>query len=84
MILNSGVTRAEAMAYRDARREAMTGGDWVEIERQLLRAYQLLRSSVGGPRGEMKKAPAEAGAFRTSSSGEISTSRRPGSYRGPS
>jgi hypothetical protein len=44
----SGVARAEAMAYRDARREAMTDGDWAEIEAQLLRAYQLLKTGVAG------------------------------------
>jgi len=43
----SGIARAEAMAYRDARREAMTDGDWTEIERQLLRAYQLLKTAIG-------------------------------------
>jgi hypothetical protein len=47
-IAASGIARAEAMAYRDARREAMTERDWSEIEAQLLRAYQLLKSSVGG------------------------------------
>jgi hypothetical protein len=42
----SGIARAEAMAYRDARREAMTDGDWGEIERRLLRAYQLLKAAI--------------------------------------
>ena len=46
-ILASGIARAEAMAYRDARREAMTDSDWAEIERQLLRAYQLLKTGIG-------------------------------------
>lgn len=45
-MLASGIARAEAMSYRDARREAMTGADWVEIEAQLLRAYQLLKSGI--------------------------------------
>jgi hypothetical protein len=30
--LISGVGRAEAMAYRDARGQAMTDPDWLEIE----------------------------------------------------
>ena len=44
----SGVARAEAMAYRDASREGMTERDWAEIERQLLRAYQLLKAGIDG------------------------------------
>ena len=44
----SGIARAEAMAYRDARGSTMTPQDWSEIEVQLLRAYQLLRRSVSG------------------------------------
>jgi hypothetical protein len=47
-IAASGVARAEAMAYRDARREGMTERDWAEIEGQLLRAYQLLKAGIGG------------------------------------
>jgi hypothetical protein len=47
-IAASGVARAEAMAYRDARREGMTERDWAEIERQLLRAYKLLKAGIGG------------------------------------
>ena len=47
-IAASGVACAEAMAYRDARREGMTERDWAEIERQLLRAYQLLKAGIGG------------------------------------
>jgi hypothetical protein len=45
-MLESGVVRAEAMAYRDARSKSMTAADWAEIEMQLLRAYQLLKASV--------------------------------------
>ncbi len=45
-ILASGVARAEAMAYRDARREAMTERDWVEIESRLLQAYRLLKAGI--------------------------------------
>ena len=44
----SGVARAEAMAYRDARREAITERDWGEIEARLLRAYQLLKTGIAG------------------------------------
>ena len=43
----SGIARAEAMAYRDARREAMTDADWAEIERQLQLAYRLLKAGIG-------------------------------------
>jgi hypothetical protein len=45
----SGIARAEAMAYRDARREGMTERDWAEIEGQLLRAYQFLKAGISGP-----------------------------------
>lgn len=44
----SGIGRAEAMAFRDARGETMTEADWSEIEAQLLRAYQLLEAAVAG------------------------------------
>jgi hypothetical protein len=46
VMLESGVARAEAMAFRDARSRSMTEGDWSEIEAQLLRAYRLLKGSV--------------------------------------
>ena len=42
----SGIGRAEAMAYRDARGEAMTDQDWSEIECRLRRAYQSLKAAV--------------------------------------
>ena len=42
----SGIERAEAMAYRDARGKIMTDQDWSEIERQLLGAYRLLKTGV--------------------------------------
>jgi len=48
VMLQSGITRAEAMAYRDARGQAMTDADWTAIEDQLLRAYQLLKTPVAG------------------------------------
>jgi len=44
----SGIARAEAMAYRAARREAMTERDWADIESRLLRAYRLLKQGIGG------------------------------------
>jgi hypothetical protein len=47
-ILESGIARAEAMAYRDARYKSMTEANWSEIETQLLRAYRLLKASVDG------------------------------------
>ena len=43
----SGIGRAEAMAYRDARGQAMTDQDWSEVERRLRRAYQSLKALVG-------------------------------------
>ena len=47
--LQEAVVDAEAMAFRDApRREAMTERDWGEIEGQLLRAYQLLKTGIEG------------------------------------
>jgi hypothetical protein len=46
-MLASGIARAEAMAYRDARREAMAQRDWAEIEGQLLQAYRLLKAGIG-------------------------------------
>jgi hypothetical protein len=45
-MLESGVVRAEAMAYRDERAGAMTEADWGDIEAQLLGAYRLLKTSV--------------------------------------
>jgi hypothetical protein len=47
-MLESGIVRAEAMAYRDARGGAMPEADWSEIEMRLLRAYRLLKASVDG------------------------------------
>jgi hypothetical protein len=45
-LLISGVGRAEAMAYRDARGQAMTDPDWLEIECRLRRAYRSLKAAV--------------------------------------
>jgi hypothetical protein len=46
VLRESGVARAEAMAYRDRRGRAMTAEDWSAIEAQLLRAYNLLKGAV--------------------------------------
>jgi hypothetical protein len=45
------IVRAEAMAFRDARGQAMTDTDWAEVERRLRRAYLSLKAAVasGGP-----------------------------------
>lgn len=43
-----GIARAEAMAFRDARGEAIADADWTAIEAQLRRAYTSLKASVGG------------------------------------
>ncbi|MBR1274431.1 hypothetical protein [Bradyrhizobium sp. AUGA SZCCT0283] len=50
-LLISGIGRAEAMAYRDERGQAMTDPDWSEIECRLRRAYRSLKAAVaaGGP-----------------------------------
>jgi hypothetical protein len=50
-LLLSGIGRAEAMAYRDARGQTMTDLDWSEIECRLRRAYWSLKAAVaaGGP-----------------------------------
>jgi len=47
-LLVSGIGRAEAMAYRDARGQAMTNQDWSEIENRLRRAYRSLKAAVAG------------------------------------
>jgi hypothetical protein len=47
-LLTSGIGRAEAMAYRDARGQAMTDPDWSEIESRLRRAYRSLKAAVAG------------------------------------
>lgn len=46
-IRNSGLMRANAMAYRDARDKQMTDADWDSIAEQLTRSYSLLKASVG-------------------------------------
>jgi hypothetical protein len=45
-LLISGIGRAEAMAYRDARGQAMSNQDWSEIECRLRRAYRSLKAAV--------------------------------------
>src|SRR5262245_28591476 len=47
-LLISGIGRTEAMAYCDARGQAMTDLDWSEIECRLRRAYQSLKAAVTG------------------------------------
>ena len=47
-LLISGIGRAEAMAYRDARGQAMTDPDWSEIDCRLRRAYRSLKAAVAG------------------------------------
>jgi hypothetical protein len=42
-----GIGRAEAMAYRDARGQAITEEDWSRIETQLRDAYHLLKRGIG-------------------------------------
>ena len=42
-----GIARAEAMAFRDARGEAITDADWMRIEYQLGEAYRTLKASIG-------------------------------------
>jgi hypothetical protein len=47
-LLIPGIGRAEAMAYRDARGQAMTDPDWSEIECRLPRVYRSLKAAVAG------------------------------------
>jgi hypothetical protein len=47
-IVQFGMGRAEAMAYRDARGERISDDDWSEIEAQLRSAYQPLKAGIGG------------------------------------
>jgi hypothetical protein len=46
-MLASGIVRAEAMAFRDARGQGITDSDWREIEGRLLEAYRLLKAGIG-------------------------------------
>jgi hypothetical protein len=45
-LLTFGIGRSEAMAYRDARGQAITEQDWMKIETQLLGAYRQLKAGV--------------------------------------
>lgn len=45
-LVMSGISRADAMAWRDARGQAMTDPDWSEIECRLRRAYRSLKAAV--------------------------------------
>jgi hypothetical protein len=45
-LLTFGIGRSEAMAYRDARGQAITEQDWMNIETQLLGAYRQLKIGV--------------------------------------
>ena len=45
-IRSFGIGRAEAMAFRDARGQAITDADWSSIETQLRNAYQRLKAGV--------------------------------------
>jgi hypothetical protein len=45
-LLTFGIGRSEAMAYRDARGQAITEQDWTNIERQLVGAYRQLKTGV--------------------------------------
>ncbi|MEZ2127623.1 MULTISPECIES: hypothetical protein [unclassified Sinorhizobium] len=42
----SGILRAEAMAFRDARRRTITNEDWSSIEGMLQRSYALLLKAI--------------------------------------
>jgi hypothetical protein len=46
-MLESGIERAEAMAYRDRHGLGMTEEDWSSIEAKLLRAYERLKAGIG-------------------------------------
>ncbi len=49
LMLEAGVERARAMAFRDQHRNDMTGAEWSEIERRLFKAYSKLQRSVKPP-----------------------------------
>jgi hypothetical protein len=46
----SGILRAQAMAYRDAKGEAITAADWESIEDRLRTAYSLLKKALSTAR----------------------------------
>lgn len=45
-IAESGLLRAEAMAYRDAHSSKMTDGDWQSVTKQLATAYGKLKEGI--------------------------------------
>lgn len=46
LIVEAGVLRAEAMAYRDARGDKMTAEDWSKVRSQLSAAYNKLKQGI--------------------------------------
>lgn len=46
LMMQSGIERAQAMAFRDQHRNDMTDADWSAIELELFKAYSKLRRSV--------------------------------------
>jgi hypothetical protein len=50
LMVQSGVERAQAMAFRDQHRNDMTAADWSAIELRLFKAYSKLRRSVNPAR----------------------------------
>ena len=49
LMLQAGIERAEAMAFRDQHRNDMTDAEWSEIELRLFKAYSKLQRSVKPP-----------------------------------
>ena len=49
LMLQAGIERAQAMAFRDQHRNDMTDADWSEIELRLFKAYSKLQRSVKPP-----------------------------------
>jgi hypothetical protein len=85
-LLITGIGRAEAMAYRDARGQAMTDPDWSKVECRSRRAYWSLKvtvaDSVRKPSySRQQKSPGQCRGFWAELA-EIST--WPGSERHPS
>lgn len=48
LVTESGVMRAEAMAYRDARDDKMTADDWHNVSTLLAAAYDKLKQGIAG------------------------------------
>ena len=49
LVAQSGLLRAEAMAFRDARDSKMTDGDWSSVSGQLSAAYGKLKEGISKP-----------------------------------